>query len=906
MEDWGLRGPVVWSRIGVAMDALTTLSQLIDSLAARAAAPAIVHFQPDGVATISYELLQRRIRAAAAALRGKGIGAGDMLMLWAPNSPAWIVAYFAIVETGATVIPCDNQYTPAEIGRILGLCGVTLIVTTQSQLQALRDEAVAPDKDHLLLDGPAAEIDSWQGLYRDLDGPHRSGSAEIDPDQVASLLYTSGTTGVPKGVPLSHRNLTSNLRDLLDANLVGPDDRVLLPLPLHHTYPFTVGLLTVLGSGGTVLIPAGISGPELVRALKQGRATALLAVPRLCTALWDAIEARVSAGGAWRRLAFSVLLSVSIVLRRATGLRLGRLLFRRLHEAIGPELRMLGCGGAQLDSALAWKLEGLGWTVLTGYGLTETSPVLTFNRWSKRRLGSEGVPLPGVELRIVAENGAAHGEIVARGANVFSGYWNDPGKTRAAFTPDGWFRTGDLGWFDSDGFLHIAGRKKEVIVLPDGESVFPEQIEAVYGASPILREVAVLEYQGMLTALIVPDDQALRQRGGLRLTQLIDEEIEAMSSRLPRYQRLRDYRLTRGTLPRTALGKLKRHELARIYDEGAAREPAPVSAAISDADRELVESAVVAEVWQWLQSRYPQRRLTLDDSPQLDLQFDSLEWVSFTLELERRFELSLSSEAVSAIMTLRDLLLAVRQASLAAPESTAAVRAERPSIAAPNVAFRLLGRLLFAVNRRMMRWVFRLKVSGIENLPDPSMPMVVAPNHASYLDPLAVAAALPPERLANTYWAGWAGRMYAGPVSRLVSRSTNVFPIDPDRDLHGAVRNGLAVLQRRKTLVWFPEGQRSWTGELQAFRPGIGSLLAGSRAIAIPCAVRGTAEAWPRQRRWPRPGRVELVFGQPQTVEELLRQGSGDNDEERIAEGLRRQVAGLLRRLDDVAVRDRR
>jgi len=881
--------------------AFTTLRQLIDSFSARGAAPAIVAFTLHDVETIPYEQLSRKIRCAAAALRDKGIGAGDRVLLWAPNSPAWIIAYFAIVETGATAIPCDDQYTSKQVASILRHCSAKLVVTTTSHLTAAHNENAARNTDHLLLDSPAIEPKSWQGLYRIGDAQSTSQLANIKEDQVASLLYTSGTTGTPKAVPLTHRNLTSNLSALLTANLIGSDDRALIPLPFHHTYPFTVGLLTVLGSGGTVIIPSGVSGPELVRAMKQAQATVLLAVPRLCAALWDAIEARVKARGKWSTRAFSVLLGISIVARRITRLQLGKVLFRQLHTAIGPKLRMLGCGGAQLDSALAWNLEGLGWTVLTGYGLTETSPVLTFNRWNKRRLGSEGLPLPNVELRIVPEAGTAHGEILARGPNVFSGYWNSPDETRAAFTSDGWFRTGDLGWLDAKGFLYIAGRNKEVIVLADGKNIFPDQIETAYSASPILQEVAVLEQQGALVALIVPDEQALRERGSLRVSQLLEEEIEEISSHLPRYQRLTDYRVTRRTLPRTALGKLKRHQLATLYSEDATRQRAPTSVTLSDEDSRLIESRVVRDVWQWLKSRYPDHVVTLDSSPQLDLQFDSLEWVSFTLELEQRFTVSLTAEAVSAIVTVRELLFAIEDALAAGPGVATREQAQPPSVATANIVSRALGRLLLTVNRLLMKFVFRLKVAGLTNLPDSSVPIVVTPNHASYLDALAVAAALPKNRLPNTYWAGWVGKMYAGPISRLLSRATNVFPIDPDRDFHSAVQMGLAVLNRQQSLVWFPEGRRSRTGALQRFRSGIGSLLASSPSIVIPTAIHGTVEAWPRQRRFPRPRAVTVIFGAPLDVEELLAQGVGDGEADRIADGLRQQVARLLDQFDDAA-----
>src|SRR5690606_19397827 len=260
-----------------------------------------------------------------------------------------------------------------------------------------------------------------------------------------------------------------------------------------------------------------------------GRATAMLGVPSLYEAVWQSIDARVKASGRRKERLFRSLLSFSLRSRRVTGLPIGRLLFRSVHGAVGPSLGILGCGGAKLDPRLAQNLESLGWTVLTGYGLTETSPVLTFNAPKKRRIGTEGQPLVGVEIRVDKPSSEPHGEIQARGPNVFSGYWENPDATRDAFTKDGWFRTGDLGFVDRDGFLHIVGRLKEVIVLADGKNVFPEEVEPCY-ATPLLREIGIFERSGALVALVVPDEDEVRRRGGLAVLRMLKDELERLAS----------------------------------------------------------------------------------------------------------------------------------------------------------------------------------------------------------------------------------------------------------------------------------------------------------------------------------------------------------------------------------------
>ena len=866
---------------------LATLDELVESFSRRGSQPALVAFGADAVATHDYATLHDEIRRFAGGLAQRGIGPGDRVLLWAPNSVGWVAGYFGIVTAGATAVPLDSQAPPERAAAVLEHSGAKLVLTTRSHAAAL--ERVALRKpDAVLLDAPATEPRSWLNVAA--AGFSKPAS---DAQRVASLLYTSGTTGTPKAVPLTHANFGANVSALAGAKLIGPADVVLVPLPFHHVYPFTVGLLTVLATGARVVLPAGISGPEITRAASESGATALIAVPRLCTAIWEGIERGVKSRGKRAQRLFRALLRLSMVVRRFTGVAIGKALFRPLHEKVGPKLRTLGCGGAQLDTELARKLEGLGFTVLTGYGLTETSPVLTFNQHDHRKLGTEGVALPGVELGSLAHPDYEHGEILARGPNVFSGYLDNPEETRNAFTPDGWFKTGDLGWIDKRGFLHIAGRRKEVIVLPDGKNVFPDEIEEEFVASTLIAEIGVLEHEGRLRGLVVPDERALRERGAHRVEELLKEEIASVAARLPPYQRLSDYRITRTPLPRTPLGKLRRHLLNEAYVEAATRRQDAPAAALAEDDRKLLETEPARAVWAWLKARYPDRKLTPDTSPQLDLDIDSLEWVTLTLELQQQFGIVVDGDAVSRILTLRDLLREV----IAAPRAAATapgVEKPLPTIEPRNAILQLVGAALFALNRLLLRTYFKLETHGVESLPAADAAFLIAPNHVSYLDALVVAAALPRRYLRNVHWAGWVGRMYAGPVSRLVSRATQVFPVEPDRDAGSAIALGLAVLEQRGILVWFPEGGRSHDGQLQRFQSGIGLLLGKSGAAAVPTAILGAFEAWPRDRRYPRRGRVKLVFGTPLSRAELLAAGKGNTDAERIATALQAAVAALL------------
>jgi long-chain acyl-CoA synthetase len=712
------------------------------------------------------------------------------------------------------------------------------------------------------------------------------------------LLYTSGTTGTPKGVPLTHRNLCANFQALLDARLAGPDDRLFLPLPLHHTYPLTVGVLAPLAVGAPIVLPAGITGPQIMAALRQGRCTVMVGVPRLYEALIQAVDNQVRARGAIAGRAFRGMLAASVWARRRLGWRLGRRLFGALHRRLGPDLRLLASGGARLDPEIAWRLEGLGWQVLTGYGLTETSPILTFNLPGRARIESVGQPIEGVELRIAPQEGTdpGKGEIQARGPSVFGGYFENPEATATSFTEDGFFRTGDLGYLDDD-FLFIVGRSKELIVLAGGKNVFPEEVEAVYGETGLAREVAVLEHDDRLVALFVPAPEAIKGRSLDDLKKELRKEISRFAQRLPSYQRVADFAIPRQPLPRTQIGKLRRHELPEIYQQeqsaGGRPKPSPIA---TEADRELIETPPASEIWAWLNERFRDETLTLDTSPQFDLNLDSFDWMSLAMELEERFGVRLSEDALGRIMTVRDLL----QESLEAAEAGAGVdeaetrrlTPEQERFLAPRgPAMTALAAVLYGINRVVIRVLFRARVQDLKRVPDEG-PLLITPNHLSYLDPFVIAAALPWRYARNVYWAGWSGLLFRGPLTRLFSRACQVVPVDPERGLTSTLAIGRAVIDQGRRLVWFPEGERSADGELHRFLPGVGWLLDKTGARALPVSIGGTFEAWPPNRTLPRPRPVEVRFGEPIEVADLKRDAA-DQVHIAMAEQLRDAVAAL-------------
>ncbi|MFQ5985639.1 MAG: AMP-dependent synthetase/ligase, partial [Alphaproteobacteria bacterium] len=525
------------------MSGRPTLQNLLPVLGEFGDLPAVISFGEASMQVMTFTELEDRAMRLAGGLLARGVGRGEPVAILAPNQPQWVLARLALIAVGATAVLLDDSLSEVELSRAIADSGCRRIFTTRKHAAAMHSITEA-ELEVFVLDSAENAPDGTQSLET-LLGERPSGLPETSPEDVAALFYTSGTTGPPKGVPLTHANIRSNLDALLAQELLKPGERVLLPLPLHHSYPFIVGMLITLASGSAMVLPEGVGGPQIVRALREGEVTVIVGVPRLYEALYAGIEGRVRARGRLPAVAFRALLGASLRLRRHFGLRLGRLLFRRLHLEFAPHLRLLASGGARLDPELCWRLEGLGWEVLGGYGLVETASISTFNARGRVRLESVGLPAPGVELRIDQPDAEGRGEVLIRGPNVFAGYRNNPEANREAFTEDGWFRTGDLGVLDEDGYLHFAGRVKEMIVLPDGKNVAPEEVEAVYAESPYVREVAVLEWNGALAGLVVPELEAVRQARSGRIEDLVRVTLAELSPRLPPYKRLSGFAMTR-------------------------------------------------------------------------------------------------------------------------------------------------------------------------------------------------------------------------------------------------------------------------------------------------------------------------------------------------------------------------
>jgi long-chain acyl-CoA synthetase len=854
----------------------------IDRFASFGAAPALITLRGTRLEAISYAVLAEKVRSLAAGFAAHRIGSEAVVALIAPNSFDWVIARLALAAVGAVAVALDDLATEAELAALVRDCGCRHALTSTQHAPMIRavDPAIAL---WVMGEGPAPEgTRHWRELFLAPSASSLIGCFEGP----ALFTYTSGTTGPPKGFLLSYANLAANLVPLTEAGLVGKGDRVLLPLPLHHIYPLLVGLLTPLSAGAAVVFPEAIAGPQLVQAIRLADVSAIVGVPRLYAALASGLEAQIAARGPLVHGLFHIAIAATIELRRRFGFDAGRWVFRPLRARLGPKLRLLVSGGAHLDAETLWPLVGMGFEVRSGYGLAETASIFTGNLPSAERLESEGKPFQGGLMRIAAPDEDGVGEIELQGANICASYRN-PEHDRDAFTDDGWFRTGDLGRIDRKGFLYVTGRCKETIVLGGGKKINPETLEHIYGSSPYIREIAVLERQGSLVALVVPQFETAQAGPSVRFDATIRVALASQSRFLPSYERLAGFALSSEPLPRTRLGKYRRFLLPALYERALMGQAAPLLRAPSPEDEALLANAPARRLYDILLARY-KGRVSLDANPQLDLGIDSLEWIALSLALEQA-GLRVPERAFADCRTVRDLLRSAEApGEMIAPEPR---DIDEDWLGPSGAALTALGFALYLINRILVRVLFRLRIQGAEHLPAAG-PYMLAANHASDLDALVIMAALDYRRARRLYWAGDAVRLFRRRWLNPLWRALHVFPAD-DRFPGKVLAAGEAVLARGNDLAWFPEGWRTPDGRIQRFHPGIGRILARTRVPVLPIHISGTFEVWPRYRRLPRLGPVGVSIGQPVQVDSLLRAISGETQEQRIADGLRDAIAAL-------------
>lgn len=498
------------------------------------------------------------------------------------SCPEYMTAYIAAVSGGGVIVPLDRDLGHAEIARFADLSGAEAVFYTEQfndVLPSLAEQMpqvryfipIAPAEGSDTTDGSSSAGDAVILPYSELlalgDKAMEEGDRSFldydctaDMSQMSALLFTSGTTGTSKGVMLSHANLVASVNAASRGTIFGPDNTFVDLLPMHHSYEITCGHLGAANLGGTVYINDSLK--NTLRSITTFKPDSLIVVPLYVETMHKRIWAEIARKGMTRRV--RALMKASSAMHRA-GIDIRRKLFKQILDGLGGNLRYIICGGAPLSPELVRDFDAFGIEICEGYGITECSPLIAVNRHGKVRLRSVGQPVDNCEVRIADPSADGTGEIEARGRNVMLGYFGNEEATAEVFTEDGWFRTGDVGCMDADGYIYITGRKKNIIILSNGKNIFPEEIEEHLYTSPLIGECVVIGRKNSagdtrITAVIYPSDEAVELEGKSEEEKLalIRDAVNTINRSLPVYKQVRDVELRSEKFEKTTTRKIKR------------------------------------------------------------------------------------------------------------------------------------------------------------------------------------------------------------------------------------------------------------------------------------------------------------------------------------------------------------
>ena len=769
----------------------------------------------------SYSRLWEDSGRVATLLQRRGLGKGDQAVLWGPNSPHWVLIFFGCIRAGVVLVPLDLRSAPDYVARVVSRTSPKLAFTSR----------VTP-KGEMDLGVPEIAFEELEASIRDLPQPE---PVDLGPDDLAEIMFTSGTTGDPKGVMLTHRNLLANVQGVSQYITCQPSSRLLSILPLSHMYEQMGGLLIALHSGASVTYPTSRQPSVLARTMRERRVTIMLLVPQALELLMNGIEREVKRQG--REALWNKLLSVAA----ATPFPLRRLLFRRVHRQFGGKLDFIVSGGAALDQQVGRKWELLGVKIVQGYGTTEASPVISNHSLKERRLDSAGRPLPNLEVKISGE-----GEILVRGDNVTPGYWQAPEETAAVFDGE-WYMTGDLGFLDEEGFLHIQGRKKDMIVLPSGQNVFPEDIQAVLAKHPSVTDAAVVGLERgpsvEVHAALILDDADKAQ-----------EVVSWTNGQLAEQQRIRGFTVWAGEdFPRTHTLKVKKGVvidtiLGKIQPDSPAASPS--GGGPEDGARTLLR--IIAEV-----SKRDAAEVGDDSTLGEDLGLDSLGRVELLSAIEADLGVYLDEDQVAPGTTVRGLAALVEEGY-----------GNPPMMSFPAWGMRLWCRLLRGFLQRtvvfpLVSLPYGLVVVGRENLEGVTGPVLFASNHNLGLDNPLIIKSLPLKWRRHMAVAG-AAHLWRNPVWWIVNPLLgNAFPLAREGAVRPSLENMGRIMDDGWSVLMYPEGELTVGGPIKPFMNGTGLVAVEGRIPVVPLRLHirrpGSPERFPIFRR----GRVEVRLGEP-------------------------------------------
>lgn len=773
----------------------------------------------------TYSELLKAVEKVKALLIKRGIKPGDRIAIISENRPEWIVAFLAIQAVKATSVPLDIAHSPADLLHLIQFSDLKAALL--SQAAAVKFGSSLP-ADLMALDIQNS-FDYIQGSPKSVQSYH-SGD---ENSTIATIVFTSGTTGQPKGVMLSHEAVIHSARGSQQSAELNKNDRILAIIPLHHMYGMGTVMLGALISGSSLTFLETIQRDSIITALKEDKITVLPAVPRLFESLHTGILQQIQSRGNFSKGIFRFFEWIAKKSKPLFGNTFSRCVFKKIHRGLGGHIRVLVCGGAPLSIETSKAFAGWGFTLLDGYGMTEAAPIIASNTLKHNELGTVGRAQQDSEIRIDRANISGEGEVCFRGPSLMKGYFRNPAATKQVLI-DGWLHTGDLGKLNERGFLSITGRIKEMIMTSGGKKASPEEIECKYRMIPGVKELAIVGVRSPNTfgediaALVVPQNPDEQEA--------IIQAIHDRSAEVPTYLRIQQIHFAQ-EIPKTSTMKFRRGQIKSMIESG---NNSKLEGSIQTEDSDLTTARVIALIREEFPLAPP--ALNSQTSLQYDLGIDSLGRMDLAASLQKEFNIHADPEKMFAALTVADLvsLINVQAPHVLIQPAKEFTPAKISSWRTPLLAVMKGGSKLF----------WRLEGKGLENIPEDSN-CIFVPNHQTHFDVFWVMSCLP--KKARERLKAFAKReLFENRATRLLAEAAGSIPVDRIGNIQSALDQGLYELMQGYSLLIHPEGTRTKNGQLGNFQAGAAYLAIKAQVPVIPVYIDGGTDIFPPQRSLPR------------------------------------------------------
>lgn len=758
----------------------------------------------------------------------------EKVLIFADNSPEYFFATYGTFRCGAIVVPVDVTSTLKELAFIMNDCRPEILFISSSKKE-LVNEAVASIPDYNCEVYTADDVD-----ILNVNTIEVTPIPEAPDDHLLSIIYTSGTTGTPKGVMLSSKNILFNIDAVShQVPIYRENVNVMVLLPLHHSFPFVGTMLAPMYVGATVYIADGLTAESIISTLNKGKIGLIIGVPKLYETLAKGIMVKINSSTAGK-LMFKLA-------KRLNSKSFSKKVFKAVHQKFGGHIEHLVCGGAALPDETGIVFKTLGFSVLTGYGMTECAPMISFTRPGKDVIGYSGELLPGLEIRF-----SEIGEISVKGANVMSGYYKRPDDT-AQILKEGWLHTGDIGTLDKKG-LKITGRIKEIIVTSNGKNINPVELEfELLEKTHVMKEVAVFLENDILQALVVPDLDVVRLKTGFTAEDLIKEEFANYNKGAMTYKRIKKFYIASGDLPRTRLGKVQRHLLKGLI---------PSEDRIQN--EEVIEN--LSPVYQSLKifiEGETGKRANGDSHFEIDLAMDSLTRVALIAYIETAFELTIKENQLDDYATLNKLTQFIEENSSVVKETEISwkeiLQHKLEDLKLPKSGF--IHWLLDHIIRVGFHLFYRYTAKGAENIPEG--PCIIIGNHRSGFDGVFITSKMKWSIAKRTFFFA-KDKHFNFKLAKFLAVRSNVILMNVNTNIRESLQQMSEVLKQGKNVIIFPEGTRAKDKKLKHFRDAFAILSTELNVPVVPVLIKGSELATYNSIRIPKfLSKIEIEFLPP-------------------------------------------